>query len=55
VGCAWEYCPQCRCRVIARDFGETVTGTGPYRWACEWVGGLALASPKIGSCQGQSA
>jgi hypothetical protein len=43
------------CWVVARDFMETVTGTSPYRWACEWDGGLALASPTIRSCQGQSA
>ena len=40
------------CWIVARDFRETVTGTSPYRWSCEWDGGLALASPTIGSCQG---
>src|SRR6266851_8598343 len=54
VGCAWGCCPQHRCRVVARNLGETVTGTGPFRRACDWVGSLALASPTIGSCQGQS-
>ena len=55
MGCAWECCPQRRCWVVTQDFGETITGTGPYRRACEWVGGLVLAPPTIGSCQDQSA
>ena len=41
--------------VVACDLGETLTGTGPFCRACEWVGSLALASPTIGSCQDQSA
>jgi hypothetical protein len=54
-GMCLEMFPQRRCRVVARDFRETVTGTSTCRRACEWVGGLALASSTIGSCQGQSA